>query len=71
MDGRLTWVGIVDGGTLVAGHASDVVPGTPAGAAPQRRLRACLPGYTPRTTDPDCGARFDTPPDAQTLLIVP
>lgn len=69
-DGRLTWAGVVDGGTLDASRGSDIVSGTPAGAAPQRRLLACLPGYTPQTTDSDCGPRFDTPPDAQTLRTV-
>lgn len=38
-DGRLTWAGVVDGGTLDANRGSDIVSGTPAGAALQRRLR--------------------------------
>jgi hypothetical protein len=66
-DGQLTWAGIVDSGTLDASDGSRVISGTPAGARPQRRLLACLPGYTPQTIDSYCGPRFDKPPGAQAL----
>ena len=53
-DGRLTWAGVVDGGTLDANRGSDIVSGTPAGAALQRRL-PCLPGYTSQRQIPTVG----------------
>lgn len=58
-EGRLTWRGVVDGGTL--DDAGVVNAGTP-GANTVRHLLACLPGYTPLIIGSDCGPRFSSPP---------
>ncbi len=55
--GQLSWTGVVDAGTLDA-HHSAVTSGIPRGAALQRRLLPCLPGYTPLLIASDCGSRF-------------